>query len=120
MHILFLNDKYECAVANCRKFWSKELNWYGITVVYICTEGVFPSKRFSQLVESRTEENRSSDLGDFGERLLLRHEASIDSLVQCISNRFVKCLSQNAEKFSNWTIRKQHFLNDKCKSIVQK
>ncbi len=55
-------------------------------VVYICTEGVFPMKRFCQMLESKCLKGSTHRLKD---NLLLRHETTLDTLMQCVTRKLV-------------------------------
>ena len=63
-------------------------------VVYICTEGAFPMKRFVQLLdayksEQETENEQENCEDRIEDRLLLRHESTVESLLECITVRLV-------------------------------
>lgn len=61
--------------------------------VYICTEDVFPSKRFAQLSDVFRKKYNLNQF-DFGSRVYLQHAADFEQLRRCLCVRLPQLLRQ--------------------------
>ena len=84
-------------------------------VVYVSTESFFPIKRFRELLQqklTRDYENgseksadKSKTVEEYGNRLLLTHEPSVESLMNCLTVRLVVCCKCWGKQFAGWVFK---------------